>query len=134
MADDFFSGRRLGGKQSEHCYKMIILDLILFFTFALWPYTLAVYYSLLVLQAFLILRPILDQAPSALVSFAAQCLMPLFGFPIFWICYYWWQPYPNPADWSSDPNGCIAFCLTIALAIALSVLTTKLATKPKSPA
>ena len=104
------------------------LDLVFLSAFLFAPYTLAGYYGLLAFQAFMTLRPIPNQKYSALTSFAIQCLIPLIGFPIFWIC-YWWRPYPNPSEWGSDHNGFIAFYITVALAIALAMLTTKLASK-----
>ncbi len=107
------------------------LDLIFLFAFLCAPFTLVGYYSLLAIQAFMTLRPISGQKASALTCFAFQCLIPLIGFPIFWICYYWWHPYPNPSEWGSDRNGFIAFYTTVSLAIALAVLTTILSSKPR---
>ncbi len=108
-----------------------LFEFIFLFAFLLWPFTLGGYYSLLAMQAFMTLRPITDQSPHALASFGCQCLVPFIGFPIFWICYHWWHPYPDPAELGSDLNGCIAFYITVAIAIALAVTTTKLATTKK---
>jgi hypothetical protein len=104
-----------------------VFEFIYIFAFLLWSVTLGLYYALLAVQAFVTLRPIPSQRRATLWSFTAQCLVPLIGFPIFWFCYYVWQPFPDPAEWGSDLNGCMAFYITVGLALALALLTSRLA-------
>ena len=105
------------------------LDFIYLFAFLLWPFTLGGYYALVFIQAMVELRPNVHRRRSVLSSFALQCLVPVIGFPIFWTCHYIWKPFPDPVEWGSDLNGCIAFYITVGLALVLAFRTHRLATR-----